>query len=210
MPKERKYKVKEIFATVQGEGFHTGTPAIFVRLTGCNYWNGNPDKKAKSLCEFCDTDFVGTDGTNGGSYTALEIAKVCRRLAPNVTMIVLTGGEPTLQTDDALISTLKLYQYYIAIETNGSGIIPKGVDWICISPKSIARLRTNKADELKVLYPSNTEPNVYAHFINAEHHYVQPKDDEYFEQNVKDTLAYVLANTRWKLSTQTHKALNIE
>ena len=151
------YAIKEIYYTIQGEGVHSGRPAVFCRFSGCNLWSGLEKDRNSAICKFCDTDFWGTDGENGGKYTAADLVSLCLSLWPQEStaqpFIVCTGGEPLLQLDEELITEFKKSEFYIAIETNGTVEVPDGIDWICVSPKADTSLIVSAGDELKVVYP---------------------------------------------------------
>jgi len=205
------YAAKEIFYTLQGEGVHTGRAAVFCRFAGCNLWSGREQDRATAVCQFCDTDFVGTDGDGGGKFdTAEELAAaVAAKWPQNDTgkrFVVCTGGEPLLQIDKALIDALHKQNFIIAIETNGTIAVPEGIDWVCVSPKSAAELVVTRGNELKVVYPQATDPRVYER-LAFEHFFIQPMD------GVKDSVAAAIRfcseNPRWRLSLQTHKLIGI-
>ncbi len=208
------YKVKEIYYTLQGEGAHTGRPAVFCRFTGCNLWSGREEDRATAVCQFCDTDFWGTDGENGGKYTAEALASKVKSLWADgsnsgTPYVVCTGGEPLLQLDEPLIKAFHEVELEIAIETNGTIEVPEGVNWICMSPKAGAELKQLSGNELKLVYPQvGAEPELYEH-LDFEHFYLQPMDGEETERNTQLTLQYCLQNPQWHLSIQTHKLLNI-
>lgn len=219
------YKVKEIFYTLQGEGAQAGRPAVFCRFSGCNLWSGREEDRAKAICQFCDTDFWGMDGENGGKYTAEELAdkvislwpgevnsekrKVKNGELPGKPYVVCTGGEPLLQLDEELIEAFHQRGLEVAVETNGTVAAPKGIDWICMSPKANTDLLILEGNELKLVYPQlNAEPERYQH-LNFEHFYLQPMDGVLGQQNTKLTLEYCLEHPQWKLSLQTHKLLGI-
>ena len=151
------YTIKEIYYTLQGEGFHTGRPAVFIRFSGCNLWSGLEKDRKDAICYWCDTDFVGTNGINGGKYTALEIKDIVSKLWPinecAKPYVVLTGGEPLLQVNENLINKLHDAGFEIGLETNGTIIPPNGIDWICVSPKANTKLKLDKGNELKIIYP---------------------------------------------------------
>ncbi len=209
-----KYKVKEIFYSLQGEGANAGRPAVFCRFSGCNLWNGREQNRATAVCPFCDTDFVGTDGTNGGTYSATELTKKIRSLWPAHTneppYIVCTGGEPLLQLDQALIDAFHQENMIVAIETNGTILPPAGVDWVCVSPKAGADFVLKEGHELKLVYPQPQAPPTQFEKLNFEHFYLQPMDGEYLEENTRATLEYCLAHPHWRMSVQVHKILGIE
>lgn len=216
------YAVKELFYTLQGEGANTGKPAVFCRFTGCNLWTGLERDRATAVCQFCDTDFVGTDGDGGGKFkTADELADVIAKAwtgkeAGNGTgekFVVFTGGEPLLQLDAGLIDAVHARGFKIAIETNGTIEVPAGVDWICVSPKADAALVVKTGDELKLIYPqARGEPERYKD-LQFKHRFLQPLDTigDNASQN-KNTAAavdYCMAHPEWRLSLQTHKFLGI-
>jgi 7-carboxy-7-deazaguanine synthase len=208
------YKVKEIFYTLQGEGGQSGRPAVFCRFSGCNLWTGREKDRQKAICKFCDTDFWGMDGENGGKYkTAEDLAKKVKSLWTNPTMgkpyVVCTGGEPALQLDEKLVKAFHKEGIEIAIETNGTLPLPDGIDWICVSPKANTELEIQGGHELKLVYPqANAEPERYAH-LNFTHFYLQPMDNIFQKENMQRTVEYCLNNPQWKLSLQVHKVLNI-
>lgn len=208
------YSVKEIFYTLQGEGARTGRPAVFCRFSGCNLWSGREQDRSRSICRFCDTDFVGTSGTLGGKYaTAKELSSVILSLWPNDhrenRYVVFTGGEPLLQLDGALIDAMHSAGFEIAIETNGTIAVPEGVDWICVSPKVGARLVVERGDELKVVIPQEGQNLAEYENLSFSHFYVQPMDGDSRERNVKIAIETCLKNPKWKLGLQTHKYLQI-
>jgi 7-carboxy-7-deazaguanine synthase (Cx14CxxC type) len=210
------YLVKEIFYSIQGEGFYAGRPAVFCRFAGCNLWSGKEEDREDALCKFCDTDFVGFDGTEGGKYlSARELAIKVRQFWPLADVkvakpfVVCTGGEPLLQLDAALITALHEAGFEVAVETNGTIISPSGIDWICVSPKADVELLQLCGDELKLVYPQpGAEPEKYAH-LNFQHFFLQPLDGPDLESNTKLALQYCLANPQWRLSLQLHKILKV-
>lgn len=208
----KKYAVKEIFYTLQGEGAQAGRPAIFLRFSGCNLWSGREEDRHKAICQFCDTDFWGTDGHNGGKYTADELAIFIDDLWPEGAgnkYIVCTGGEPLLQLDSDLIRELHYYDFEIAVETNGTIELPNGIDWVCMSPKAHTDVIVQKGDEIKIVYPqSGIEPSDFINF-DFDHFYIQPMDSESLEENIVKSIIYCKENPQWKLSLQTHKILGI-
>lgn len=207
------YKIKEIYYTIQGEGFHTGRPAVFCRFAGCNLWTGREEDRDKAICKFCDTNFWGTDGINGGKYELDDLVKIIKSLWPasyDEIFVVCTGGEPALQIDDAFISGLHLAGMKVAIESNGTIALPDGIDWICISPKADTEIIVTKGDELKLVYPQNeNKPEDYLS-LDFTHFYLQPLDDLYQVKNTELSIKYCLNNPIWKLSMQTHKVLGID
>lgn len=210
----KSYKVKEIFYTLQGEGAQTGRPAVFCRFTGCNLWSGREEDRAKAICQFCDTDFWGTDGVNGGRYTASELAaKVASLWQPERAIgkpyVVCTGGEPLLQLDKILIEAFHNQGFEVAVETNGTVEAPRGLDWICVSPKAGSELILKNGDELKLVFPqAGAEPELFEN-LDFTHFYLQPMDGPDQARNIELTLNYCLKNPQWRLSLQTHKLLNI-
>lgn len=202
-----------MYYTLQGEGFHSGRAAVFCRFAGCNLWSGREEDRNDAVCKFCDTDFWGTDGVNGGSYTKEELVNKIISLAPksdtNV-FVVCTGGEPALQLDDDLIEEMNEADIDIAIETNGTKPLPIGIDWICVSPKADAELIITNGDELKLVYPQKENQPEDFEEMDFKHFYLQPLDDANKDQNTKLCIEYCLANPKWKLSMQTHKVLGID
>lgn len=207
------YKVKEIFYTLQGEGFHAGRSAVFCRFSGCNLWTGREEDREKAICKFCDTDFWGMDGNNGGKYTAESLTQKIISLWPDPEVpvfVVCTGGEPGLQVDTDLVESLHAASVEIAIETNGTVDLPEGIDWICVSPKSNTTLVITKGDELKLVYPQvENVPSDFEH-LEFDHFSLQPMDDAQQQDNIRETVAYCMQHPKWKLSLQTHKILGIE
>ncbi|MEM9846962.1 MAG: 7-carboxy-7-deazaguanine synthase [Bacteroidota bacterium] len=208
------YKVKEIYYTLQGEGAQAGRPAVFCRFTGCNLWSGRERDRHKAICQFCDTDFVGTDGENGGKYTAVQLAAKVASLWPKGTgnirpYVVCTGGEPLLQLDRKLITAFHDMEVEVGIETNGTIAVPDGVDWICVSPKAGAKMLVEQGHELKLVYPQALAlPEQFMH-LDFQYFFLQPMDGHAQLENTKAAIAYCLAHPQWHLSTQTHKYLNI-
>jgi len=206
------YRIKEIFFTQQGEGKNTGKDFIFVRFSGCNLWSGKEKNRASAICSFCDTDFYGTDGINGGKYLAKELIEKIKSLwisADSQIRVVLTGGEPLLQVDKPLIDALKNEDIYIAVETNGTLEAPDGIDWICMSPKANTEIKLKKGSEVKVVYPQkNLNPDDF-NVLDFKNFYIQPMDSQSYEDNVSQAVKYCMRNPNWKLSLQTHKILGI-
>ncbi len=207
------YSVKEIFLTLQGEGGQAGRAAVFCRFAGCNLWNGLERDRASAVCSFCDTDFVGTDGPGGGKFRTPEdlAAAVAAAWAgpPENRLVVLTGGEPLLQLDDALVAALHAAGFAIALETNGTLPAPAGVDWICVSPKADAALAQTSGQELKLVYPQKgVDPARFEH-LAFERFSLQPMDGPDRDAATRAAIAYCLAHPRWRLSLQTHKYLGI-
>ena len=209
-----KYKIKEIYYTLQGEGAHTGRPAVFCRFTGCNLWSGREEDRSKAICQFCDTDFWGTDGENGGKYLATELAEKVAvlweaGLNKGKPYVVCTGGEPLLQLDAPLVDAFHNKGFEIAIETNGTKMPPEGIDWICVSPKAGAELILKKGNELKLVFPQvGAEPDLYED-LEFDHFFLQPMDGEHTLRNTQLAIQFCLNNPKWRLSIQTHKLLNI-
>jgi 7-carboxy-7-deazaguanine synthase (Cx14CxxC type) len=206
------YAVKEIFYTLQGEGANAGRAAVFCRFAGCNLWSGREADRARADCQFCDTDFVGIDGVNGGRFaTAGELADACAHVAGDAgaNFIVLTGGEPMLQVDAALIAALQARGFTIAIETNGTLPVPRAIDWICVSPKAGTDLQQRSGDELKLVFPQeDLDPQSVADLAFT-HRYLQPMDGPDVAANTEAAIAYCKAHPQWRLSLQTHKLLGI-
>ncbi|MEK8030987.1 7-carboxy-7-deazaguanine synthase [Ideonella sp. DXS29W] len=207
------YSVKEIFYTLQGEGLRAGRPAVFCRLAGCNLWTGREEDRANAVCQFCDTDFVGTDGTLGGKFAeADDLAFQIAALWPDGKdnrYVVLTGGEPLLQVDSELIDALHAKGFDIAVETNGTVHAPPGIDWICVSPKAGADWIQRSGHELKLVYP---QAGLLPHDIGDpafDHLLLQPMDGIQQLKNTRAAIAYCQENPRWRLSIQTHKVLAI-
>lgn len=208
------YAVKEIFYTLQGEGAQTGRPAVFCRFAGCNLWTGREKDRARAVCRFCDTDFVGTDGPGGGRFeTAAELARAVVEKWPSEArerrFVVCTGGEPLLSLDGAAIDALHAEGFEIAIETNGTIAPPEGIDWICVSPKAGAPLVLEAGDELKLVYPQEgAEPERFEG-LAFRHFFLQPMDGPERERNTRLAIERCLRDPRWRLSLQTHKLLGI-
>jgi 7-carboxy-7-deazaguanine synthase len=208
------YSVKEIFYTLQGEGANAGRPAVFCRFSGCNLWTGREEDRAKAICQFCDTDFVGTGGTGGGKFTNAEtLAATIATFWPPVhhtrRFVVLTGGEPLLQVDEPLTSCLKAHGFTIAVETNGTCHPPPGIDWICVSPKAGTNLVITAGQELKLVYPQpGADPSAFED-LSFENFYLQPMDGSYQTTNTAKAIEYCKAHPKWNLSVQTHKVVGI-
>lgn len=207
------YAIKEIFKTLQGEGAHAGRSAVFCRFSGCNLWSGREADRASAQCTFCDTDFVGTDGTLGGRYaSANELAAIVARAWGSSLVrrfVVLTGGEPLLQVDEPLISALHAEKFEIAIETNGTLEAPEGIDWICVSPKAGTDLKVRRGNELKLVYPQQgVVPEKFCH-LDFQRFSLSPMDGPLLKENTAQAVAYCIANPKWQLSMQTHKFLGI-
>lgn len=212
------YSVKEIYYTLQGEGAHTGRPAVFLRFAGCNLWSGREEHRAEAVCKFCDTQFVGVDGPGGGKFeTAAELAAAVRSHWPqsesNVRpYVVCTGGEPLLQLDTDAVDAMHAAGFEIGVESNGTIAAPRGIDWLCISPKANASLTQNSGNELKLVYPQDEQSAQPAAFetLAFEHFFLQPMDSPDAAENTRQAIEFCLKNPRWKLSLQTHKYLGID
>lgn len=210
----KSYKIKEIYYTLQGEGAQSGRAAVFCRFTGCNLWSGREADRKKAICQFCDTDFADTKGINGGTFSAMELAmKVADvwkgKKATGRPLVVCTGGEPLLQLDEALINGFHDYGFQVAVETNGTKPIPKGIDWVCVSPKANTQVVVNQGHELKLVFPQpGAEPERFEAW-EFDHFFLQPMDGPLLSQNTKAAIAYCLENPQWKLSLQTHKLIGI-
>jgi 7-carboxy-7-deazaguanine synthase (Cx14CxxC type) len=208
------YTVKECFYTLQGEGAQAGRPAVFLRFAGCNLWSGREADRAGAVCNFCDTDFVGTDGEGGGKFASADdlAAHVAARW-PDLTQgrpyVVCTGGEPLLQLDEAAIDALHAQGFEVAVETNGTQAAPRGLDWICVSPKADAPLRLTAGHELKLVYPQPLAPPERFEGLDFQHFFLQPMDGLLHKQHTKAAIDHCLAHPRWRLSVQTHKVLGI-
>ncbi|HIA30648.1 MAG TPA: 7-carboxy-7-deazaguanine synthase [Candidatus Marinimicrobia bacterium] len=208
------YSIKTFYYTLQGEGLLTGRPAVFCRFSGCNLWSGLEKDRKNAICNFCDTEFVGTDGLNGGKYpTAESVAEKAHSLWPagmeGIPYVVCTGGEPLLQLDSKLIHSFHENGFEIGIETNGTLPVPDELDWVCVSPKSGAVLIVEKGDELKIVYPQNgLDPSDYEG-LNFDHFSLQPMDGLNIQQTTHETLDYCMNHPQWNLSLQIHKLLNI-
>ena len=208
-----KYSVKEIYYTLQGEGYHTGRPAVFIRFSGCNLWTGHEKDRSGAICNWCDTDFVGTNGINGGKFSAEEITNIINSLwkgnVQTEPYVICTGGEPLLQMDESLITAIHKAGFEIGLETNGTMIPPDGIDWICVSPKANADLVLKNGNELKVVYPQcGMNPRMHEK-LKFDHFYIQPMDGLDQKNNIKRSEKFVLDHPKWKLSLQTHKILGI-
>jgi 7-carboxy-7-deazaguanine synthase (Cx14CxxC type) len=212
------YAVKEMFYTLQGEGANSGRPAVFLRFSGCNLWTGLERDRSKGpggCSSWCDTNFVGTDGPGGGKFvSARELVEAAESHWPRAgnsvkPFIVCTGGEPLLQLDEALVAALNEAEFSIAVETNGTITPPPGVQWLTVSPKANAPLRVTQGDELKLVFPqANIDPERYEH-LAFQYFFLQPLDGPNARANTQEALRYCLEHPQWRLSLQTHKALNI-
>ena len=207
------YSVKEIFKTLQGEGAQAGRAAVFCRFAGCNLWSGREQDRASAICQFCDTDFIGVDGTGGRRFADAEM------LANSIEaewsgpdrnrLAVLTGGEPLLQVDQPLIDALHERGFEIAVETNGTITAPKGLDWICVSPKAGAEIRQQSGTELKIVFPQEGLDPAQYEGLDFEHFFLQPMDCADGEACVEQAIAYCVENPNWRLSLQSHKMVGI-
>jgi 7-carboxy-7-deazaguanine synthase len=207
------YAVKEMFYSLQGEGRHTGRPAVFCRFAGCNLWNGREGDRATAECQFCDTDFVGVDGEGGGRFkTPSALADAIEAMwagQGGKRYAVLTGGEPFLQVDDALISALRERGFEVAAETNGTIASPGLIDWLTVSPKGSTKLEQTSGDELKLVFPQDgLDPSAFER-LAFDHYLLQPMDGPDLEANTQAAIAYCLQHPQWRLSLQTHKFMGI-
>lgn len=208
------YQVKEIFYTLQGEGRQTGRPAVFLRFAGCNLWTGREKDRAKAVCDFCDTDFVGTDGEGGGLFEdaavlADAVAATWRGKGTGRPFVVMTGGEPLLQVDAVLIDALHAAGFEIAVETNGTIEAPDGIDWICVSPKADAELKQLTGNELKLVYPQAKAMPERFEGLAFDYFMLQPMDGPDAAANTRACVDYCRDHPTWRLSLQTHKMLGI-
>jgi 7-carboxy-7-deazaguanine synthase (Cx14CxxC type) len=215
------YTVKELFPTLQGEGFHAGRAAVFCRFAGCNLWSGREEDRATAICQFCDTDFVGIDGDGGGKFeTALQLVEAIETAwrstsaGPQRRYVVFTGGEPLLQLDEQLITALHQKGFEVAIETNGTIKVPKGIDWVCVSPKAGSELIVFQADELKLVIPQATHNNLSALMDRFEkmdyrNRFLQPMDGPNLRGNIESAVRLCQKYPLWRLSLQTHKLIGI-
>jgi len=206
------YAVKELYYTLQGEGAQVGRGAVFLRFAGCNLWSGREEDRGAATCQFCDTDFIGTDGPGGGRFeTAEALATAVRAAWPAQAQafVVCTGGEPLLQLDQTLVSALHARGFEVAVETNGTRLPPPGLDWICVSPKARAPLLLRRGHELKLVYPQEGLAPEELQDLAFTHFFLQPMDGPDRARNTALATAYCLAHPRWRLSLQTHKLLGI-
>jgi 7-carboxy-7-deazaguanine synthase (Cx14CxxC type) len=205
------YAVKEMFLTLQGEGMQAGRRAVFLRLAGCNLWSGREQDRARAQCTFCDTDFVGTDGENGGRYEAGELAAGAKALwgAGERPLVVVTGGEPMLQLDDSLVAALHEHGFEVAMETNGTLPALPGIDWVCVSPKAGTKVVQRSGNELKLVWPQQGIDPAELLGWDFDHFLIQPLDCADAAGARAAAIDYVLANPRWRLSLQTHKLLGL-
>ena len=215
------YSVKEIFATLQGEGAQAGRAAVFCRFAGCNLWSGREEDRSSAICQFCDTDFVGTDGIGGGKFASpeelaqtIDNARIDTMRTRRYRYVVMTGGEPLLQLDEPLIKALHAKQFEIAIETNGTITVPKGIDWVCLSPKAGAELVVKQAHEIKLVVPqAEHQPieSVLQRFeaMDFRHRYIQAMDGPNLSDNMAFAVQLCQKHPLWRLSVQTHKLIGI-
>ncbi len=208
------YSVKEIFYTVQGEGANTGRAAVFCRFAGCNLWTGREQDRATATCKFCDTDFVGTDGTGGGKFrNAAELARAVEAAwtpeDASRRFVVLTGGEPLLQVDDALLEELHRRQFFVAVETNGTIVPPAGIDWVCVSPKAGAPLAVSGGSEIKLVFPqAGLSPADYEQ-MDFDHFFLQPMDSPLRAENTRKVVEFCQQHPKWRVAVQTHKLIGV-
>lgn len=206
------YKVKEIYYTIQGEGVHAGQPAVFCRFTGCNLWSGREEDRHKAICQFCDTDFIDTNGINGGKYSAQELAQVIKSLWPSDSKpiwVVFTGGEPLLQLDSDLIRICKDSNMHLAVETNGTIPAPSGIDWLCVSPKANSEVVQQSGHELKLVYPQKDLDPFEFEDWKFDYFSIQPMDSPEQEQNILAAIEFCTDHPQWRLSVQLHKILGL-
>ena len=215
----KTYSVKEAYVTLQGEGAQTGRAAVFLRFAGCNLWSGLERDSAKAVCQFCDTDFVGTDGENGGKFRGADaladhVEAVWREKTGDggpKGYVVCTGGEPLLQLDAPAIDALHARGFEVGVETNGTLAAPDSLDWICVSPKANAAIVQTRGNELKLVYPQiepEAQPERFA-ALQFEHFFLQPKDDNRQADNIAAAAAYCMKHPEWRLSLQTHKLIGL-
>ena len=210
------YAVKEVYYTLQGEGAHAGRAAVFCRFAGCNLWTGREADRGQAICQFCDTDFFGTDGEGGGRFAGAE--ELADRVAATwpapggrgARYVVCTGGEPLLQLDVPLIEALHRRGFEVGIETNGTIAVPAGVDWVCVSPKAHANLVVHQGDELKLVYPQPELPPDRVTHLRFGHWFLQPMDGPSRDLHTRQTIDYCLAHPEWRLSLQTHKLTGLK
>ena len=207
----KSYSVKEVYYTLQGEGAHAGRAALFLRFSGCNLWSGREEDRSNAICKFCDTDFRGTDGPEGGKYTADQLASKLASMWPDESTpyVVCTGGEPLLQLDAQLIDAMHEVGCEIAIETNGTIEAPDGIDWICMSPKANTDIVVRSGDEIKIVFPQpGIDPLDFSSWDFA-HFFIQPMDSPQLTQNTEKAIQFCKDHPKWKLSVQSHKLLGI-
>ncbi len=208
------YSVKEIFLTLQGEGVHAGRRAVFLRFAGCNLWTGRDADRATAICQFCDTDFVGTNGEGGGKFASADsladaVASCWGDVSGGKRYVVITGGEPLLQLDAALIDALHAHAFEIGVESNGTIAAPDGIDWLCISPKAGSETVQRSGNELKLVWPQPGSDWTAMEGWAFDHFLIQPMDSDALSENRAASVRFVLDHPKWRLSTQTHKVLGI-
>lgn len=209
------YSVKEIFYTLQGEGAQAGRAAVFCRFAGCNLWSGREQDRSTAVCQFCDTDFVGVSGQNGGKFASSEalvqaVAAQWPQGAGGKPLVVCTGGEPLMQLDQALVDAFHAAGFEVAVETNGTHAAPEGLDWICVSPKADAPVVLTQGHELKLVYPQPLAmPERFANW-QFQHFFLQPMDNAQQADNTRAAVAYCMAHPQWRLSVQMHKVVGID
>jgi len=210
------YSIKEIYYTLQGEGAHTGRPAVFLRFSGCNLWTGREADRETAVCQFCDTDFVDTDGPGGGRFpdpqslaSAVERIWMAGAQTNDNRYVVCTGGEPLLQLDEAAVDAMHAKGFQVAVETNGTQPPPKGLDWICVSPKASAPLELMYGNELKLVFPQVEAMPTKFENLEFDHYFLQPMDGPDIDKNTAEAIAYCLRFPQWKLSIQTHKTIGL-
>jgi 7-carboxy-7-deazaguanine synthase (Cx14CxxC type) len=208
------YSVKEIFYTLQGEGAQAGMAAVFCRFAGCNLWSGREEDRAGAVCKFCDTDFVGVDGTGGGKFATADaladaVAAAWEPAATTHRMVVLTGGEPLLQVDAALTTALHVRGFRVSVETNGTVAAPEGLDWVCVSPKADTELAITCGNELKLVFPQDgVDPGRFT-AMQFDHFFLQPMDGPARALNTDKAIAYCQSHPQWRLGLQSHKMIGI-
>lgn len=210
------YKIKEIFLSLQGEGANAGKTAVFCRFSDCNLWSGKPEDRSNAVCKFCDTDFLGVDSSDGGVFdNPRKVIELAFNLWPSggnrkpIPLIIFTGGEPLLQLDSKMISAFKQVGFFIAVETNGTLPVPRGIDWVTVSPKAGSQLVVYQGDELKLIFPqAGAAPENYGH-LEFQHFFLQPMDGPERDANIRLASMYCLEHPQWRLSQQMHKFWNI-
>lgn len=205
------YSIKEIYKTIQGEGAQAGRTAVFVRFSGCNLWSGREKHRDSAVCQFCDTDFVGTNGINGGNYSVTQLVEIISEIwgSSSNKLIVFTGGEPMLQLDEQLIQLCQANGFETAVETNGTIPIDFNIDWICVSPKEGSELIVKNGNELKVVFPQQGQNLEALSDLEFDHLFLQPMDVKEGKNNINKTIQYCLENPKWKLSIQQHKLIGM-
>lgn len=210
------FSVKEIFYTLQGEGAQTGRAAVFCRFSGCNLWSGRDADRGQAVCQFCDTDFIGTDGPGGGKFeSSTDLAAAVRDKFPVTAskqvrqLVVCSGGEPLIQMDQVLVTTFHDFGFEVAIETNGTLLPPHGIDWICVSPKAGTELKLRSGDELKLVFPQEGIEPEWFDSLDFKYFFLQPKDGPDIEHNTQLAIRYCLDHPQWRLSLQRHKLIGI-